>query len=610
MAKTIKVGFDGSKAEEGVKSLKTQLREARIEFEQLQNSGTATADSLKKAADKIDDISDKIDRAKFSSGQFEDKLASLPGPLGKLGGGLKAVGDSFATFGVGLTGILALVGLLVSGFFAIKNALGKTEEGTKLLSQATSAFNKVLAPLLAIFENLGRIILPYVTKGLEGLGAVMNKVARFFGASDTAIKETTASLEKNNEAANKLADDEEERAKKAKEAADKGEEQRKKNLENKLKNLETNDRLDAANLEKKKQEALALAKTEQEKLDVEKKFGELSYNQALKDLEDKQKLYKKDELEYKDLQTQIVTLQANRIAQQTALEEKQQALIDKKQEETRKKNEENDKKNADRFKKFIEGLKEQKDKQTKALEDNLSLEEKRLQALTQGTKEYFAQQRAIEDAAYKVQVDKAAGNAELLETLEKDHKKNLRNIDKAEFMAKKDLQLQIVNLYGGFGRALKELAGKNKKLAIAGLLIEQAAGIASIIINTQKAAAEAKYFTPLGIATLIAGAASVATAIAATVKGIKDINKVDTEGGGGAQSASSAAPPPTFAGGTQSQAIPQVTAGGEASPSLQIAQTLSQVTQRPLRAYVVSGEIQSQTALDRRTNRGATFNLG
>ncbi len=42
----------------------------------------------------------------------------------------------------------------------------------------------------------------------------------------------------------------------------------------------------------------------------------------------------------------------------------------------------------------------------------------------------------------------------------------------------------------------------------------------------------------------------------------------------------------------------------------QIAQTLSGITGQPIRAYVVSGDVTSQQALDRRTTRAATFSGG
>ena len=42
------------------------------------------------------------------------------------------------------------------------------------------------------------------------------------------------------------------------------------------------------------------------------------------------------------------------------------------------------------------------------------------------------------------------------------------------------------------------------------------------------------------------------------------------------------------------------------NPTTQIAQSINN-SQAPLKAYVVSGEVSSQMALDRRTSRAATF---
>ena len=54
---------------------------------------------------------------------------------------------------------------------------------------------------------------------------------------------------------------------------------------------------------------------------------------------------------------------------------------------------------------------------------------------------------------------------------------------------------------------------------------------------------------------------------------------------------------------------PQIQTGQGANPTTQLGQTLTNA-QKPIRAYVVSQDIQSQTALDRRTNRAATFSGG
>ena len=49
---------------------------------------------------------------------------------------------------------------------------------------------------------------------------------------------------------------------------------------------------------------------------------------------------------------------------------------------------------------------------------------------------------------------------------------------------------------------------------------------------------------------------------------------------------------------------------GQATPGQQIAQTLAARSEKPIKAYVVSGDVTSQQALDRRTTRAATFSGG
>jgi hypothetical protein len=65
------------------------------------------------------------------------------------------------------------------------------------------------------------------------------------------------------------------------------------------------------------------------------------------------------------------------------------------------------------------------------------------------------------------------------------------------------------------------------------------------------------------------------------------------------------APPalPTVAG----MAAPQIQTTGGQSSSSQIAETIAMAQTKPTRAYVVAQDLSSQQALDRRTNRAATF---
>ena len=188
----------------------------------------------------------------------------------------------------------------------------------------------------------------------------------------------------------------------------------------------------------------------------------------------------------------------------------------------------------------------------------------------------------------------------------------------AEKQARADIQNAELDLVAGFGNFLKEIAGKNKKLAIAGVIAEQAAAIGKIVVNTGIANAKAVAASPLTFGqpwvtiNTISGALGVATAVASGVKAIQQINSADSGApasgtaptAGGAGNAAAAPSLPTL----QKTEAPQIqgTTGGN-NPTSQIAQTLAQTTGKPIKAYVVSGDVTSQQALDRRTTRAATF---
>ena len=197
------------------------------------------------------------------------------------------------------------------------------------------------------------------------------------------------------------------------------------------------------------------------------------------------------------------------------------------------------------------------------------------------------------------------------------------NIMLAEKQARADIQMAEMDLIGGFGSFLREVAGKNKKIAIAGVIVEQAAAIGKILVNTGIANAKAVAASPLtfgmpwvAINSISAGL-SIASSVVAGAKAIQQIKSADSggSGGGGGQTA----PKGGGAGGPTSVPEPKLptvdkakapgvqgTMGGS-NPSSQIAQTIAMASGKPIKAYVVSGDVTSQQALDRRTSTAATF---
>lgn len=105
--------------------------------------------------------------------------------------------------------------------------------------------------------------------------------------------------------------------------------------------------------------------------------------------------------------------------------------------------------------------------------------------------EYWKVVRALEEQEYKNDIKNAQGNADKIAEIEKNHSKTLVNIQNAEFQAKKDRQLKYVELVSNVGGLLQQIAGKNKALAITGLVLEKAAAIATVVIQTAKGIAAA-----------------------------------------------------------------------------------------------------------------------
>jgi hypothetical protein len=228
----------------------------------------------------------------------------------------------------------------------------------------------------------------------------------------------------------------------------------------------------------------------------------------------------------------------------------------------------------------IEGEMQMKAFDKLAEEENLRMQEQG-QALFE---EYDARQKAL--ATYEANVTADA----------KEQAEERKNLVKAENDAKLALQEAYISNTMRIGQGLRQIAGENKELAIAGIVLEQAAAVASIAINTQKNAAKYGYLTPMGIAELVAGGLGVASAISAARKGIQDINSGNASGS--QMSFGNPQMTPSY------QTAPRFNVVGT-SPVNQIAQVVG--NQAPIEAYVVSSKVTTAQSLDRNKIVSATL---
>ena len=162
---------------------------------------------------------------------------------------------------------------------------------------------------------------------------------------------------------------------------------------------------------------------------------------------------------------------------------------------------------------------------------------------------------------------------------------------------------EIGRAVSSVGKLLQDVAGENKNLAVAGVIIEKAGAIAQIISNTAIANAKAVAAFPVtggqpfvGINTASAGI-SIASTIAQASQAIQEIkNPSSGSSGGGAASALPSTP-------IQAPAFNVV----GATQTSQLAQTISQAEDKPIKAFVVASDVSTAQELERSTIEGASI---
>ena len=579
------------------KSLKSQIRETTIKLQELADKGQEGTKEFKKLSDQLDELGDQQKKVAFQSGQIEDKLAALPGPIGAIGKGFQSAKSAVDTFGVRLAIATGGITLIIGAIIAMKDALGKSAEGQATLSKVTDAFSKLLAPLLTM---VSAVAIPT----FEFFADVINKVAD--AAEWVAVKLgfTKKSIEGFNEsaaAANKAFFD-----------------QAEKDMEDAKRVADVYKAID----EKKKSEALARQKAYQEKSD------KLKEEQKKKDAE-KQKVDDAANkvlveayvatLSQRDQEIYNAGLKQNERMRSLRIDDDPSSVLEQYRMEVADIN----KKYDDEAAKKVEDFKKKKSDDDKKIEDDkkAKIEKDReddllgLQNKLDFENNTFQQKKDLITAQEQVLLS----NQELTENqrtqIQQQAAQQRKAIDEAERDAKAEILLAQIDLVGQFGSFMQQIAGKNKKLAIAGIVVQQAAAIGSIIANTAIANAKAAAAFPLTLGqpwvtiNTISAALGVASTIASAAKSISQINSSDNAtsvSGAGAGLQTNAMTPPT-APSVAGAAAPIIQGTQSATPGAQIASTLAQTSGKPVKAYVVSGDISSQQALDRRTSNSATF---
>jgi hypothetical protein len=558
---------------------------------QLKETAAGSAD-FKRLVGEIDDLEDRLKSAKGAAADWIDTLESAGGPIGALGGALNKAKVATQSFGAALkaTGIGLIVSLL-GGFVA---ALSKSDETMKkfepiliMFEQALNGILGALQPLIDGFIELALNVMPYVTQAFkvvyssvtavfQSLGKLGGAVVKLFkgdfaGAWEDAKASVTSFDDNYNAAVGRFEQGQKKMTKTQKENLDK----------------QAKDRDDAAEKAKQQREA-----EQKELLDGQK--------EAMLEL-----LSEREAEEYKinEHYSRLLFLATKhgddttqlKLAQVNALKEIDDKYLAKQKEEEEKNNEKR-LKDAEELSKF----------QLKQYED--------IKKLDQDREDFtFAANQAIGQSWVNLGNNIATVFGSLINVFgQGSDAAKAFGVAQVAINAAASIGSIILNNKQAQAEYNKAIAAGNATIAlgISSAFIPGMQGIAAAQIASGKAAVglatagkvSSKVNSIAQIATVGVTSAAQIAAILSAGKG----SKVSGSGGGGGDS--SLTPPPSLPT-VSPTAAPQIQTSGGMNPTQQIGETIS-AAQKPIRAYVLSGDITSQQALDRRTSRAATFSAG
>lgn len=563
-----------------LKALKLQLKQT-----------AAGSEDFKKLYNQIDDLEDKIKGAKNASSDWVDTLESAGGPLGALGGALNKAKVATQSWGAALkaTGI----GLIVSLLGGLVAALSKSDETMKkfepiliMFEQALNGILGALQPLIDGFIELAINVMPYVTKAFkvvysavtavfQSLGKLGSAVVKLFkgdfqGAWEDAKSSVTSFTTNYEDAVGRFEAGQKKMTKTQKENLDK----QKKDRDDAAQKAKEQREAELKELMEGQKEAMQelLSEREAEEYKVREHYANLLYLAT----------------KYGDDTTQL------KLAQQNALDEID-AKYKLKEDEKKAKESEERQKNADELAKFYL---DQYDKIKKLEEDRENTTFKTNQAVRQSWVDLGQNIAGVFGSLINVfeqgsDMAKAFGIAQVAINAASSIGQILTNAQAMQFEYNKAIATGNAAILSGIPKLVNPIT--------AGLGIAEIAAGKAAVAGGIAGKAATKVSTTLQVAAVGVSSAAQIAAILSAGKGSKSSGGGASASTGGGNVANIAVPTAPTA------TAPSVNTTGGQNATSQIGETIS-AAQKPIKAYVVSQDISSQQALDRRTNRAATFN--
>ena len=628
----LNVNVNTDQAAKSVGSLKTQLKQAQAEVVALSDKFGATSVEAVNAAKKAAELRDRIGDARALTEAFnpDQKFRALTQSLSGVAGGFAAVQGAMSLFGsesedlqktlVKVQSAMALS----QGLEAVGNSIDAFKNlGTVIRTQVIAAFSTLrgaiiatgvgalavgVGLLIANFEKVKQVIndlFPSLGEFADKVKLIVQGFTDFIGVTSEAKRNADALTEATNayiKSADRIIRELESQNGKEKEIYDAKRDRIQKQLSlikgataaelQAIADLNTEIKILDNQEAKRKQKISDDAEAARKKTEAERKQkiaddAEAARKKELQELKDSEKetmlvlLSEREAEEFKinEHYSRLLFLASKYNQDDSQIKEAHKLELNKISDKYLKKEQEDER--AIAFQR-IQDLITDIDYENSLLDFDFEQDQQRL-----ANKEaYIAEQKRIElsnlDLKEKERLDIISKYAKQ----EQDIEKEVTASKKAEMDAKTAMQLQYLDFVGQFGNLLSQIAGKNKDIAIMGLLIEKGAAIAKII--TQMATVPATVAIPLPpyvlpnpafIPSRIGGALSIASVIAASVQGIQQIKQA---GSGG--TASSSVPSMS----TQAPMIPQLPTPQTTNIS---RQSINDLGNQAVRAYVIETDV-------------------
>ena len=579
----IKIQVDGGAAAKSVGTIKQQIKESELALIDAQKQFGNYSKEAIQAAKRVAELKDSVKEAAETADLFDPgkKFQAFAGALSTVAGGFTAV-----------QGALGLVGVESEN---VEKSLLKVQSALAL-SQGLST----IADSVKDFERLGAIIknVSVFQRAYNAATVAAAAIQRAFGVAVTttsvAFKALRAAIITTGIGAlvigvgllvDKIMD-----WVNSASAAEKAQE--KLAASTKKMNGEIDNQISVLT---------ALGNKEEQIYQLRLKRNENELNVLRNKLKTQGKLSEEELAQFRKLKTD-----------KEVLDIQEQNRIKKNQEEEAKKVKDENQKRADEAAKareaeiaFEEGLERRREERLKERLDSINgilntyekQDEERKKLAEEKEKERVQKEKDLFNTRIQNNL------ASLRQRVNDTNKANQEQIesDRAAAESRAAIQDAYINLAGQVGGFLKQIAGKNKTLQIAGIVAEQAASVARIISGIAVANAKSVAASPLTAGqpfvaiNTASGVLSIASTIAAAAKGISQVKGSDnSQSIGGA----------TLPSATKSAPIAPVEPLINTRTQLD-SQTIQQLGSATNRAYVVESDVTNSQERIRRINRAA-----